>query len=66
MHVGHALARGDNIGTRRVATSGREAGEGGEEAYCWPGKPERNRSSLNQIKSKTPKAIRTKEKATTR
>jgi hypothetical protein len=44
MHVGHALARGGSVATRRAMTkSGREV----EEACCWPGKLERNRSNLD-------------------
>jgi hypothetical protein len=54
--VGHALARGSSVATRRATTSGGEAREGGGEARHWPGKPERNRSSLDQIGSKTLKA----------
>jgi hypothetical protein len=36
----------------------------GGEARRWPSKPERNKSSLDQIRSKTPMATRTKENAT--
>jgi hypothetical protein len=64
--VGHALACGGNVAMRRVVTSGGEATEGKGEVQCWPGKLERNKSSLNHTGSKTPKATRTKEKATTR
>jgi hypothetical protein len=35
------------------------------EVRHWPSKPERNIYSLDHIGSKTPKAIRTKEKVTT-
>jgi hypothetical protein len=64
--VGHALACGGNVAMRRVVTSGGEAREGRGEMRRWPGKPKRNKSSLNLTGSKTPKATRTKEKATTR
>ena len=37
--------RGDSVATRRAATGGEKAGEGGREAHCWPDKFERNRSS---------------------
>jgi hypothetical protein len=64
-HVSHALARGGSVVMRRVVTSGREVAKGIGEVRCWPSKSERNRSSLDQIGSKTPKAIRTKENVTT-
>jgi hypothetical protein len=32
-HVGHALAHGGSVATRRVATSGGEAKEGGGEEH---------------------------------
>jgi hypothetical protein len=51
---------------RRVVTRGGEAGEGRGEVCRWLGKPEKNRSSLDQTGSKTPKATRIKEKMTTR
>jgi hypothetical protein len=51
--------------TRRAATGGGEIGEGEGEACRWLGKPDRNKSNLYQIKSKTLKATRTKENATT-
>ena len=47
MCVGHALVRGGNVATRRAATGGGEAGEGGEKARCWLDKPGMNRSSLD-------------------
>jgi hypothetical protein len=65
VRVGHELACGNSVATRRVATGGREAGEDGVEAHRWPSKLERNISSLDQTGSKNPKVIRTKEKATT-
>jgi hypothetical protein len=61
--VGSTLARGGSVATRRVTTSGGEVGECGGETRRWPGKPKKNRSSLDQIGSKTPKEIRTNEKA---
>jgi hypothetical protein len=63
--VGHALAHGDNVATRRTVTGGEEVGEGKGEARRWLGKPERNRSSFNQTASKTSKVTKTKENATT-
>ena len=56
---------GGSVVTSKVAIGGREAREGEGEAHCWPNKPKRSRSSLDQAGSKTPKAIKTKEKATT-
>jgi hypothetical protein len=61
--VGPTLARVGSVATRRATTDGGEVGEGGEEARRWPGKPKKNRSSLDQIESKTPNEIRTNEKA---
>jgi hypothetical protein len=61
---GHALARGGSVVTRRVATSGGEAREGRGEVSRWLCKPGKNKSSLDQTGSKTPKVTRTKEKAT--
>ena len=63
--VGHALACGGSVVTRRVAIGGKEVGEGGGEA-CWLGKPKRNKSSLDQTGSKTSKATRAKGNVTTR
>jgi hypothetical protein len=63
--VGHTLACGGSVATRRVVKSCREVGEAGGEVHRWPRKPERNRSSLDQAGSKTSKAIRTIEKAMT-
>jgi hypothetical protein len=60
--VSHARVRSSSVATRRVTTSDREVGEGGEEVRHWPNKLERNRSSLYQIGSKNPKAIRKKRK----
>jgi hypothetical protein len=65
-HVGHALARGGSVTMRRAATCGGEVGKGEGKARRWPSKPERNRSNLDHTISKTPKAIKTKEKAATR
>jgi hypothetical protein len=59
--VGNALARGGSVVTRRMAISSGEAGEGKGEDRRWPNKPERNRSSLDQTRSKTPKATGTKK-----
>jgi hypothetical protein len=64
--VGQTLVRGGSVVMRRAATGGKEAGEGGGEAGHWPCKPKRNKSSLVQIESKTPKATRTKENAMTK
>jgi hypothetical protein len=63
-HVGHVLARGCSVLKRRVTTGGEEAGEGGGEARCWLGKPKRNRSSLDQTRSKSLKVTKTKENVT--
>jgi hypothetical protein len=63
--VGHALACGGSVVTRRAATGGEEAREGRGEACCWSGKPEMNKSNLDQTGSKTPKATKAKGKATT-
>jgi hypothetical protein len=41
-----------------------EVGEGGGEVRFWLGKPERNRSNLDQTEPKTPKTTRTKENVT--
>jgi hypothetical protein len=62
--VGHALAYGGSVVMRRVATDGEKAGEGRGEACCWFGKPEMNKSNLDQTGSKTPKATKAKGKAT--
>ena len=63
--VGHVLAPNGNVAMRRMTTGGKEAGEGRVEVHCWPGKPKRNISSLNQTVSKTFKETKTKENATT-
>jgi hypothetical protein len=60
--VGHALVRGGSVATRRAATSGGKAEKGGREACCWPSKPKRNRSNLDQTGSKMPMVTKTKEK----
>ena len=48
-HVGHAPEYGGSVATRRVATGGGEVGKVRGEARHWPGKPERNRSSLESL-----------------
>jgi hypothetical protein len=55
VHVGHALTRGGSVATKRAAIGGKEAGEGKGEEHFFPSKPEMNRSSLDQTKSKTPR-----------
>jgi hypothetical protein len=45
--VGHTLVRGGSVVTRRAATGGGEAGEGGRKACRWLCKPKRNRFSLD-------------------
>jgi hypothetical protein len=59
--VGNALARGGSVVMRRMAIGSGEAGEGKGKDCRWPDKPERNISSLNQTRSKTPKATGTKK-----